>query len=319
MRPVSSPSLDFAVYQVNVLGLSAEYQALGRWYLASGGKDFPAYLSAHFPHLYPDYRLDFSSGSSRFLSALSSAPPPVQVPVAPEPSPLVSSLLPPSFSVPSASFSSASSFSGAALPFFHRPVALTPSAPLLPQAPAFSYPPGFRPELSSFPSLLSSSGFPTVSLHGAAVAAKLGFPARSDSQGVSSTPFFRPFFSSSTSAPSVPLAPPLSSSSAGAPPSASSFFPSAPTFDSAPAFGFATADELPEDSPPDAVPHVLDLGFAAVPEAARSEFRRMLAFFVYLFPQAAGSPSVPPHPLRALFEDFFFLLCSFFSNLSQLV
>ena len=113
-----------------MLGLSAEYQDLGRWYFASGGKDFLAYLSAHFPHLYADYRLDFSV-SSRFLSALSSASPPVQVPAAPEPSPLVSSSLPPSFSVPSSSSSLASSFSGAALPFFHRPVApAPPSAPL---------------------------------------------------------------------------------------------------------------------------------------------------------------------------------------------
>ena len=40
-RPVSSPSLDFAAYQANVLGLSAEYQALGRWYFVSGGNDFP--------------------------------------------------------------------------------------------------------------------------------------------------------------------------------------------------------------------------------------------------------------------------------------
>ena len=187
VRPVSSFSsasspLDFVAYQANVLGLSAEYQALGRWYLSSGRKDFAAYLSAHFLHLYPEYRLDISSGSSRFLSA----PPLVQVPAAPEPFPLVSSALPPSFSVPSASFSLASSFSGAALPFFRCPVAPAPFAQLPPQAPAFSYPLGFRPQLSSSPSpLLSSSGFPAVSSHSAAVAAELGFPELSDFQGVS--------------------------------------------------------------------------------------------------------------------------------------
>ena len=116
-----------------------------------------------------------------------------------------------------------------------------------------------------------------MSSHGSAVAVGLGLPARSDSQGASSTPpFFRPFVSSSPSAPYAPSAPPLSSSSAGVPPSAS-FFPLALAFDPAPAFGFAAADELPEDSPPDVVPRVLDPGFAAVPEAARSEFRRMLA------------------------------------------
>ena len=227
--------------------------------------------------------------------------------MAPVPSPIVSSSsLLPSFSVPSSASSSASTFSSATLPFFPRPVAPDPSALLPPQAPSFSYAPGFHPSLSSSPSLLhSSSGFPAVSSLGAPVAAVLGLPASSDSQGASVTPpFFLPFVSSSTSSvPSAPSAPPLSSS-ADVPPSASSFFPSAPAFDPTPAFGFASADDLPEDSPPDAVPHVLDPGFAAVPEAARSEFRRILAFIVDLFPQAAGSPSVPP-PLHALFEDFF--------------
>ena len=40
LPPVSStsaPSLDFAAYQAQVLGLSDEYQALGMWYVASGG------------------------------------------------------------------------------------------------------------------------------------------------------------------------------------------------------------------------------------------------------------------------------------------
>ena len=76
----SAPSGDFASYQARVLGLSDEYQALGRWYVASGGSNFPAYLSSHFPHLYSDFRLDFSSGSSCFLAALassSSLPPPL--------------------------------------------------------------------------------------------------------------------------------------------------------------------------------------------------------------------------------------------------
>ena len=73
--------------------------------------------------------------------------------------------------------------------------------------------------------------------------------------------------------------------------------------DPAVSFGFASAEDLPEDSPPDAVPRVLDPGFAAVPEAVRSEFRRMLAFIVYLFPQPAGSPSVPPP--RVLFSKTF--------------
>ena len=38
-------------YQARVLGLSDEYQALGRWFVASGGSDFPAYLSSDFVSL----------------------------------------------------------------------------------------------------------------------------------------------------------------------------------------------------------------------------------------------------------------------------
>ena len=83
--------------------------------------------------------------------------------------------------------------------------------------------------------------------------------------------------SSTSSVPYAPSASPLSSN-AGVPPSASSFFPLAPAFDP------ASVDDIPEDSPPDAIPRVLDPGFAAIPEAARSEFRRMLAFIVDLFP-----------------------------------
>ena len=71
-------------------------------------------------------------------------------------------------------------------------------------------------------------------------------------------------------------------------------------------FSFGLSDDLPEDAPPDALPRVLDpvASSSALPESARSEFRRMMAFTVDLFPQAAGSPSVPPPP-RALFKDFF--------------
>ena len=70
------------------------------------------------------------------------------------------------------------------------------------------------------------------------------------------------------------------------------------------AFGFVSSEDLPEDSPPDAVPRVLDPGFGSVPDSARVEFCRMHSFIVDLFPQAAGSPSAAPPP-RALFEDFF--------------
>ena len=57
--------------------------------------------------------------------------------------------------------------------------------------------------------------------------------------------------------------------------------------------------------PPDALPRDPDPTVPlAVPDQFRSEFYRMLGFIVDLFPQAAGSPAVPPPP-RALFEDFF--------------
>ena len=128
--------------------------------------------------------------------------------------------------------------------------------------------------------------------------------AHLDDQGVSSASapsLFRPFASSPSvfAGPSAPSAP-LVSSSSGVPFSASSFHPSAPSFDPAASFGFGAS----EDSPPEAMPRVIDPGFVAVPEAVRSEFRRMMSFIVDLFPQAAGYPSVPPPPW-ALFKDFF--------------
>ena len=122
------------------------------------------------------------------------------------------------------------------------------------------------------------------------------------------------------------LFPPLasvSSSSApvsSAPPSVSSS--SRPTFSSC-SFAFAPPDPssfsfgLSDDIPQDALPRVFDpVSASALPESALSEFRRMMSFIVDLFPQAAGSPSVPLPP-RALFEDFFSSSSS--AYLSQLV
>ena len=81
---------------------------------------------------------------------------------------------------------------------------------------------------------------------------------------------------------------------------------SAPPPDPSASFTFDHSNDLPEDSPPDAVPRVLDPGASvAFPDSVHSEFRRMMSFILDLFPQAAGSPSVPPPP-HALFEDFFF-------------
>ena len=127
---------------------------------------------------------------------------------------------------------------------------------------------------------------------------------------VSAPSLLRPFASDpSPSSSSLPVssAPPLSGFSGPPPGFSSSFsFPgsNAPHPDLSSPFAFGSED-LPEDSPADAVPRVLDPGASvAFPDSVRSEFRRMMAFIVDLFPQAAGSPSVPPPP-RALFEDFF--------------
>ena len=87
----SSSSLDFALYQASVLGLSQDYQYLARWYFQSGGSDFRAYLSAFYPHLSSDASCDFASGSSVFFWALhnvaSSVPlPPLSLAALPLPS-----------------------------------------------------------------------------------------------------------------------------------------------------------------------------------------------------------------------------------------
>ena len=124
-----------------------------------------------------------------------------------------------------------------------------------------------------------------------------------------SAPFlFRPFaLDPSTSFLPVSSAPPPPVSSSLPSFSASAFaYPDSSALpDPSTSFTFGHLDDLPEDSPPDAVPRVLDPGVpAAVPDSACSEFRRMMSFTIDLFPQAAGSPSVAPPP-RALFEDFF--------------
>ena len=131
----SSSSGDFASFQANVLGLSAEYQALGRWFVASGGDDFPSYLSAHFPHLAHDFRVDLSSGSFRFLAALASSN---------------------SIPTPSSSFALSASVGPSSVtprvPYPPPSAPLSPSVspPWVPGAPALLYPP-----VASAPFLLS--------------------------------------------------------------------------------------------------------------------------------------------------------------------
>ena len=103
--------------------------------------------------------------------------------------------------------------------------------------------------------------------------------------------------------PSAPAAPVLAPGS--------SFSSSDPLSFAAPSSSaFVALDELPVGAALDALPPDDD---SAVPDSVRSEFRRMLAFLVDLFPQAAGShsspppPPPPPPPPRALFEDFLVL------------
>ena len=198
----SSSSLDFASYQVSVLGLSHDYQCLAPWYFQSGGSDFRSYLSAFYSHLSSDASRDFTSGSSVFFSALRSVASSV-------PLPSVSSVLcPPS--------------SSAALPL---------SQPL---APLFSAPSSVS--LPSLGSLSAPQGWGVSALGSASVvsSAPPGFPPLSAPSSLFSGP--PPAVSSSTSSmpPAAPvLAPPSSSFFSSAPPVLSGFV--APGWGSSPA------------------------------------------------------------------------------------
>ena len=79
----SSPAVEgLAVFPSKVFGLSAYFQGLDRWFVASGGSAFCSYLAFRCPPLFSDFLADFAYGSYRFLSALSffaSIPPPFSV------------------------------------------------------------------------------------------------------------------------------------------------------------------------------------------------------------------------------------------------
>ena len=170
------------------------------------------------------------------------------------------------------------------------------------------------PSSSLLPPSLSLTGGP---LGSAAVADPVPSVAPAYAQARSS-PLFRPFDAPSGVVP--PSALPLHGSSpvfgsapfAGVPPP-----PAAPlgsSFSSAalgPSFAPSRpAPSLPDDSafdPDFAGPSALGLEpplAPTVPDSVRVEIRRMYAYIVDLFPQAAGSPAAPSPP-RALFEDFF--------------
>ena len=146
-----APVGDLADFQARVLGLSAEYQALGRWFVASGGSNFRSYLASYCPHLYSDFSADFASGSSRFLAAMSSS----------------ASLPPPSSSSVPSSISSVS-FSS------QPPVApVTVSSSLAPSAPPFGFP---APLLASLPSSTLSALTPVFPLSSVSSAPHLSLP-----------------------------------------------------------------------------------------------------------------------------------------------
>ena len=281
---VSSPVGDLAEFQARVLGLSAEYQALGRWFVASGGSDFRSYVASYCPHLYSDFRADFASGSSRFLAALASA---------------ASLSLPSSAAPPSVSSSAPSSLP----PVAPLPLSSSSSSSVVPPPP----PPAFSHASLPSASEVSWPGFAAPA--GSAVALVVSAASVSLSDPFTS---FCSFFVSSFlcgswafsagsvcplfSLPSTPAAPVL------APASSSSFASADPVSFSAPSSSsFVAPDELPMGAAPDALPPDDD---SAVLDSVCSEFRRMVAFLVDLFPQAAGSHSSLPPPW-ALFEDFF--------------
>ena len=268
--------------------------------MASGGDDFPSYLSAQFPHLAQDFRVDFSSGSSRFLAALASSN---SIPT-PSSSSALSASVRPSFVPPR-------------VPHPPPPASLPPSIslPWVPAGvPAPPYPPVASAPSLAPPSSHSSSSFRFLQPSASAYALGLvSFPGTSAASAVPvapvvSTPLFHLFALEIPSSIAVSAAPPPSIPSAPLPPFSSAPFayPSAfstPVAPSAP-FAFGSSEDLLADMPPDVLPRDPDPTVPlAVPDQFRSEFRRMLAFIVDLFPQAAGS-AVPPPP-RALFKDFF--------------
>ena len=253
--------MDFAAYQAQVLGLSREYQALGRWYFGSGGTDFFAHLSAFYPHLSADASRDFSSGSSLFLCALrslASSPCPPSAPrplgLAP-PVSLVSSAFPrapalPSFPEPPFSAHAppppvSSSFypSGLGASALHPPSMVSSALPGVPSAPHFSSLPlasSLAPPLPPAPHPFTSPSFSVASVgsFGLRALAPVSFAAPAVPVAALAVPdppppLFPPFAVSESlvgvaSAPSVPASVSLASVSAPVVSSAPHGFASAP-------------------------------------------------------------------------------------------
>ena len=279
--PSSSSSGDFPSFRARSLGISGEYLDLVRWFVSSGGSDLPSYLSAHLPaRLYPDFRLDFSSGSSALLASLSSfsaAPPPSSPPTSSASASAPAFLRPPASLAWSAQASSSSS-----------------SAPRLFASAASSASSSFRPpasssSLSAVPAGFSARGL--ASVHGSALGLSSSVPSslRPASSFAAPSVFRAPAPPVSAPPPSVSVPPPSPVFPSSAPASLPSSLPSS----SAP---LSSDPPVPED------PAFLDPAASLSSDAERSDFRRMLRFVLDLFPQAEGSPSDPP-PSRGLLED----------------
>ena len=74
-------SARLADFHARNLHLSMEYVDLAKWFVSCNiGVSFLDFVSSSFPHLVPDLARDFSSGSSRLLSALHTPSLPVSLP-----------------------------------------------------------------------------------------------------------------------------------------------------------------------------------------------------------------------------------------------
>ena len=290
---------------------------------------FCLFFSSHCPHFSSDASRDFSSGSSVLISTLQSMPsaafslpstsPSLSLPLSQAPA--SAPLPPPDFTAP-------------LLPFSSYPQASSVSSAL---SAALARPPLLLSGLSSSSALPTSSSLSSgVHLGFAAVANPVALSAVPVSTPALSASLFRPF-----DVPSAPhsvagsVSAPLGSASLSLPSGgapllsasalvSSTAFPVAPPSSEAPhpsSFHSFMHGPSSEALPRSSFHFANDAGFdpdlggptapgpeaplpPSVPDSFRAEIRRMYAYVVSLFPQAAGAPSAPP-PLRALFEDFF--------------
>ena len=181
-------SARLADFHAHNMDLSLEYVDLAKWFVSCDlGVSFLDFVSSSFPHLVPDLARDFSSGSSRLLSALCT------------PSPSVS--LPSRTPLPSAAPSS----SAPSVPPFHARFPAT----------SFSAPPRFLPP---HPSPLLPSSAPLASL------ASSSLPHAPPSSSPSSSPLHSHLYPGGVSAfvqgagMGVPTSSSSSSSTLGVPP-----------------------------------------------------------------------------------------------------